>query len=78
MPPPVVFNGIGNIVDFFNAFENYGGSMYRNNEAAYLQILPSFLEDEARNIVLSFGTGNNINYQYQIVRNRMVQDFNLL
>ena len=51
VPPPVVSNGTGNIFDLFNAFENYVRSMYGNNEAAYMQILLSFLEGEARNTV---------------------------
>ena len=57
VPPPPVFCDRGNIRDFFEGFGKYCNAMYREDTASYVQVLPSFLSGEPRNIVLSFGSG---------------------
>ena len=70
VPPPQPYTGLGSIEDWFVGFERYAEALYQQDFASYLQILPSFLEGEAKNIVLAFGTlsGN----QYRTVKDRLV------
>ena len=72
VPPPVVYNGTTNINNFFADFERYCASIYGNANQSWLQILPSFLEGEAKSIVQAFGNGTNITYQ--IVKERLVAE----
>ena len=46
--------------------------MYQDQPDLYLQILPSFLEGEAKNIVLAFGSGTAVTYQ--IVKDRLIAE----
>ena len=66
VPPPVSYTGRGNLNEFFTSFERYAASLYKEDFASYLQILPSFLTGESKNIV-SFGTGAN----YHVVKERL-------
>lgn len=72
VPPPVSYTGRGNLNEFFISFERYAASLYKDDFASYLQILPSFLDGESKNIVLSFGTGAN----YQVVKERLRRESN--
>ena len=72
VPPPAPFTGAGSIDDFFAAFEKYAGSVYKYDTKSYLQILPTFLEGEAKAIVQSFGTGTGV--KYGDVKRRVVQE----
>ena len=72
-PPPLAFNGKGNINDFFRVFENYCGHLYHEEHDSYLLALPNFLEGEAKNIVEAHGTGNNVTYE--LVKTKLVELF---
>ena len=70
VPPPMPYKGVGSINDFFENFERYAHSLYENDARSYLQILPSFLEGETKNIALSFGT----NADYATVKARVISE----
>ena len=63
IPPPNIFSSShGSIDDFLVLFERYCVSIYGEDRLSWLQVLPSYLEGEARNIVLAFGLDRNIDY----------------
>ena len=63
IPPPNIFSGShGSLNDFLYLFERYCVSIYGEDQLSWLQVLPSYLEGEARNIVLAFGLDRNIDY----------------
>ena len=63
VPLPYVFNGSqGYIEDFIFLFERYCLSEYGEDQLSWLQVLPSFLEGEPRDIVVAFGLDSNISY----------------
>ena len=72
VPPPAIYDGHGNVENFFQRFEEYAEAVYGNNGGHLLQILPSFLSGEAKNIVNSFGTGGTITYN--IVKQRLIAE----
>ena len=72
VPPPVIFNGVGNIKDFFISFERFCRSKYGDNYDSYLVVLPTYLAGEAKNIAQSFGTGSNVSYN--TVKNRLIAE----
>ena len=74
VPPPVPFKGVGqgDIKDFFDAFEKYCDSVYKKEYSSYLQVLPSFLENEAKSIVLAYGTGDGVDYR--VVKDRVIAE----
>ena len=72
VPPPVPYKGKGCIKDFFAAFERYCISLYKGNTDSFLQVLPSFLEGEAKAIVNSFGFGSGVSYE--MVRDRVIRE----
>ena len=63
VPPPMPYNGTTDVGDFFTSFERYCESIYGNQTEAWLTILPTFTEGEARNIVSAFGTGTHVTYE---------------
>ena len=70
VPPPVVFSSdiYGTIENFLSIFERYCQSVYGNNQCSWLQVLPSFLDGEPRQIVMAFGLDANISYRMVIDR----------
>ena len=72
-PPPAIFKGIGSIDDFFRNFEAYCETLYRDQYNSYLQVLPTFLEGEAKEIVRAFGTGANV--AYNDVKDKLKTEF---
>ena len=57
IPPPSPYMSselLGDLKIFFVDFEKYVESLYGNNERAWLQLLPDFLEGEACNILKAF------------------------
>ena len=72
VPPPLPYKGVGSIEDFLTTFERYAQSLYQDEHDSYLQILPSFLEGEAKNIVLAFGSGTAVTYP--IVKARLIAE----
>ena len=72
VPPPSPYGGTGCVKEFFLAFERYAGITYNGDKTSYLQVLPSFLEGEAKNIALSFGTGNLV--EYANVKERVIAE----
>ena len=62
VPPPMQYNGTSNVTNFFETFENYCRSIYGNQQGSWLQILPTFMEGEPRNIVNAFGAGGQVTY----------------
>ena len=70
VPPPVVFSVdiYGTIENFVSIFEGYCLSVYGNNQLSWLQVLPSFLNGEPKQIVLAFGLDANISYRMVIDR----------
>ena len=62
VPPPSMFTGVGSIEEFFVAFERYCLALYKGDHVSYLQVLPTFLEGDAKNMVRSFGTGQGVDY----------------
>ena len=72
VPPPVVFSSdiYGTIENFLSIFERFCLSVYGDNQHSWLQVLPSFLDGEPKQIVLAFGLDVNINYK--MVRDRLV------
>ena len=64
VPPPAVFNGTNfyTVEEFFLFFERYAISVYGEDKLSWLQVLPSFLEGEPRNIVSSFGLRSSLDY----------------
>ena len=74
IPPPMVFAGSKSSVSitaFFFAFERYCLAQYKKDEVSWLQVLPSFLEGEARSIVQAFGYG----VEYSVVKQRLTEEF---
>ena len=74
VPPPVVFvggKGPVSITAFFFAFERYCLAKYQKDEVSWLQVLPSFLEGEARSIVQAFGC----EVAYAAVKLRLIDEF---
>ena len=70
MPPPAPYHGYGNINDFFLAFEAYCESLYGvNNTAAYLTVLPSFLEGESKAIVQAHDNQT----EYATVKQKLIE-----
>ena len=74
VPPPAEFTGKGRIECFFTQFERYARSLYKANTESYLRLLPQFLRGEARDVVLSFGYGDDITYQ--VVKERVIKVLN--
>ena len=72
VPPPTPYKGIGSISDFFAAFDRYAGAQYKVDYQSYLQILPNFLEGEAKAIALSYGSGSAV--RYQDVKGRIIRE----
>ena len=70
VPPPQPYCGLGSVNDWFTTFERYANALYQNDYPSYLQILPSFLEGEAKNIVMAYGTSGGTDYQ--TVKDRLV------
>ena len=62
VPPPMQYNGTSDVGVFFEAFENYCESVYGNQQGSWLQILPTFMGGEPRNIVNAFGAGPQVTY----------------
>lgn len=74
VPPPAAFarNTSGfTISSFFVAFEKYCLAIYKKDTDSWLQVLPSFLEDEAREMVKAFGS----DVGYHTVKHRLVEEF---
>ena len=74
IPPPVVFTGPKgqiNINAFFVSFERYCLAKYQKDNLSWLQVLPTFLEGEARAIVQAFG----YEAEYAVVKQRLVEEF---
>ena len=65
VPPPEIYNEnmYGGIEDLFFIFEKFCLSVYGDDEPSWLQVLPSFLIGEPKQIVLSFGLGRNVDYR---------------
>ena len=77
VPPPMQYNGefsSTSIEDFFQNFERYAHALYQDEYRSYLQILPSYLVGEAKNIVLAFGSGPGVTYQQ--VKDRLIEQIN--
>lgn len=74
IPPPTAFAGMGGssgINSFFRIFEKYCNAVYKKDPKSWLQVLPSFLEGEARSIVRAFG----VDADYHIVKQRLIDEF---
>ena len=72
VPPPVPFSGETGAIqieDFLTSFERYCRAIYKEDHTSWLQVLPSFLEGEARAVVLAHGHGAGVTYQ--TVRDRL-------
>ena len=77
VPPPMPYNGEASgtsIEDFFVNFERYAHALYQDEYASYLQILPSYVVGESRDMVLAFGSGNGVTYQ--IVKDKLIDQIN--
>ena len=70
VPPPEVFSSdrYGTIENFVCIFERYCLSVYGDRQLSWLQVLPSFLSGEPKQIVLAFGLDANISYKTVIDR----------
>lgn len=75
IPPPNKFDkkGGSSIKDFFTEFERYCLTIYKGDHISWLQVLPSFLEGEAKSMVLAFGSSGTVTYQ--IVKDRLIKEF---
>ena len=74
VPPPTPYKGIGSVSDFFAAFDRYACAQYKVDYQSYLQILPNFLEGEAKAIALSYGSGSAV--RYEDVKERIIREMN--
>ena len=71
VPPPVTFSGLGGasaVNSFFLAFEKYATSIYKQDFDSWYQVLPSFLDGEAKSIVRAFGRDAS----YEVVKQRLI------
>ena len=74
VPLPAIFTGIDGPIDiasFFVAFERYCLVNYKKDLLSWVQVLPSFLEGEAREIAQAFGCGA----KYALVKQKLVEEF---
>lgn len=71
VPPPASFTGGTGIDTFLVAFEKYALAVYKNDTNSWLQVLPAFMEGEARAIVNAFG----MEADYAIVKQRLIEEF---
>lgn len=73
VPPPAAYSGQReeNIEDFLVEFEKYVRAIYKDDKSSWVQILPSFLDGEAREIVKAFGR----NSVYEEVKKKLVKEF---
>ena len=69
VPPPAIYSGTTSITTFFTQFEAYCKSIYGEEHASWLQILPTFMDGESRSMVQAFGSGGNITYE--VVKERV-------
>ena len=73
VPPPVTFSGLGGasaVNSFFLAFEKYATSVYKQDFDSWYQVLPSFLDGEAKSIVRAFGRDAS----YEVVKQRLIAE----
>ena len=73
VPPPLPYAGRSSAIhvdDFLANFEKYCKAVYKNDKDSWLQILPTFLEGEAKAIVVAHGRGSGVDYD--TVKNRLV------
>ena len=71
VPPPLTFSGLGGasaVNSFFCAFEKYATSIYKQDLDSWYQVLPSFLDGEAKAIVRAFGRDAS----YEVVKQRLI------
>ena len=57
-PAPEIYdcsNDSQTVTEFFNQFERYATSVYGNDTAVHLQVLPQYLSGEAKYIALAYG-----------------------
>ena len=69
-PPPSPYIGYGDIADFFRSFEAYCLALYKQDFQAYLTVLPSFLEGEAKQIAVAYGSAAN----YRTVKDKIIEE----
>ena len=63
--------GGSDIQAFFVSFARYTKSVYKEDKCSWLQVLPSFLDGEARLMVKAFGRG----VEYGTVMQRLIDEF---
>ena len=71
VPPPAVCSRVGQLPQFFKTFEKYARSLYKQDEEAWLQILPNYVEGEVLQIVKAFGDS----VDYAALKGRILRDF---
>ena len=74
VPAPPVFKGQqeGVCIDsFFTRFEKFCKSLYKEDQDAWVQVLPEYLEGEAKSLALSFGSTAN----YDTVKQKLVTKY---
>ena len=74
VPPPSPYKSselLGDLNSFLKQFEKYAASIHGDDLYAHLQILPQFLEGEARHIVEAFGPSA----PYDVVKERLIREF---
>ena len=70
-PAPEIYdcsNDYQTVTEFFNQFERYVSSVYGNDTAVHLQVLPQYLSGEAKHIALAYGPSA----QYDTVKQRII------
>lgn len=72
-PRPRTFSGKAqeSMEDFFKSFERYARSVYSEDQASWLAVLPTYLEGEARDIVQAHGRMA----EYELVKKRLLAEF---
>ena len=74
VPPPPTYKSselLGDLHSFLKQFEKYAASIHGNDLYSHLQILPQFLEGEAKHIVEAFGPSAS----YHVVKERLIREF---
>ena len=74
MPAPVPYKGFDGTIHidlFFEIFERYCLSAYKETPEAWLQILPNYLEGDAKAVTLAYG----LTTPYTTVKEKLQEKF---
>ena len=71
VPPPAVCSQLVEVPHFFQAFERYASSLYKDDQQSWVQILPNYVGGDVLQIIKAFGYDCN----YDHMKDRILKDF---